>query len=243
MGGPGSGKPRQHKTVESCPILDVDYLSAQGRLQPGWVGIWQGGGGDSAAITIYLRAEARQLRLSWCSPPADNAKTTDNATTNDERTSSAETANEKTTDDPTAVHEDATEIIPIVQVPIPHGGSRLYFICPGIGAAGCGQRANKLYLTQRHRFLCRHCSGLVYASQYETPAAKAVRHANEAWWRLDSAMTAEAAGRAIPMPEPVYERLIEEAMAAEAQATEAQAARLQRLVAWLEKRRGPQFTL
>jgi hypothetical protein len=42
MGGLGSGRWKRpgRKTVESCRVLDVNYLSAQGCLQPGWAGQW-----------------------------------------------------------------------------------------------------------------------------------------------------------------------------------------------------------
>ena len=85
--------------------------------------------------------------------------------------------------------EEVTEIIPIVRVPCQLGGSRPYFLCSGDGAAGCGRRVIKLYLSRR-RFLCRHCSQLVYASPYEQPWQRAFRRANKLWQRLGIAGTA-----------------------------------------------------
>jgi hypothetical protein len=45
------------------------------------------------------------------------------------------------------------------------------------------------------------------------------------------------------MPVSAYERLLDAMLEAEMQATEAGTARLQRLLAWIESRRKPRFTL
>ena len=138
--------------------------------------------------------------------------------------------------------EEVTEIIPIVRVPCQLGGSRPYFLCSGDGAAGCGRRVIKLYLS-RHRFLCRHCSQLVYASPYEQPWQRAFRRANKLWQRLG------IAGTAVPetpkgMPVSTYARLLEAALRAETLATEACTDRLQQLAARIGNRsRKPLFTL
>jgi hypothetical protein len=149
---------------------------------------------------------------------------------------------------------DVTEIVvPIELVRHPDGSSRFYFNCPGHRSShksnagtgvSCGRRVAKLYFL-RGLFLCRQCHGLIYSGPYESPGQRALRRANKLWQRLNSAVTAEAAG-AEAMPEPAYARLIEEVLQAETQATEACTARLQRLVAWLDKRsrrNEPQFTL
>ena len=138
--------------------------------------------------------------------------------------------------------EEVTEIIPIVRVPCQLGGSRPYFLCSGDGAAGCGRRVIKLYLSRR-RFLCRHCSQLVYASPYEQPWQRAFRRANKLWQRLG------IAGTAVPetpkgMPVSTYARLLEAALRAETLATEACTDRLQQLAARIGNRsRKPLFTL
>jgi hypothetical protein len=49
--------------------------------------------------------------------------------------------------------------------------------CPGDGI-DCGRRVAKLHLSRR-LFLCRCCSQLHYASQYETPGQRAVRRAKQ----------------------------------------------------------------
>jgi hypothetical protein len=90
----------------------------------------------------------------------------------------------------------------------------------------------------RYRFLCRRCSGLVYAGPYETSRQRALRRANKLWQRLAGAImsgTEEAAEAA---------QLIAGALQAETQATEACTAQIQRLIAWLDQHRDkPQFTL
>jgi hypothetical protein len=101
----------------------------------------------------------------------------------------------------------------------------------------------KLY-RPRGRFLCRHCSGLVYASKNyeEYPWQRAFRRAKKLRQRLG------ITGRDVPdkpkgMPVSVYARLLEAMLQAEIQATEAGTARLQQLVAWVENRRKLRFTL
>ena len=48
------------------------------------------------------------------------------------------------------------------------GGSRPWFICPGVvNGVHCSRRVALLYLSQ-HLFLCRHCHGLTYASRRES---------------------------------------------------------------------------
>ena len=135
---------------------------------------------------------------------------------------------------------ERTESIPITRGPCPLGGSRPYFLCPG---AGCGRRVFKLYRA-RGRFLCRQCSGLVYASRHceEHPWQRAFRRAAKLRRRLG------VTGRGAPdkpegMPVAAYERLLEAMLQAETQATEAGTARLLQLVERLDRRRRMQFTL
>jgi hypothetical protein len=59
--------------VESYPVLNVNQLSAMGRLHPGWSGTCQyfdGVDGDTPYSTIVLRAETNRLILSWHAKPA-----------------------------------------------------------------------------------------------------------------------------------------------------------------------------
>jgi hypothetical protein len=260
MGALGSGawrKPGRRKTVGSYWVLDANYLSAQGCLEPSWSGTCQFQGTDSnesgnEAISINLRADAERLILFWRSYAA---------------VSSAGTAID-------------VEIIPIVRMPCRFGGSQVFFLCPGLisktparhplrgasagpddgmsnrtdagadagapateakAGARCGRRVTKLHFA-RARFLCRHCSGLVYACQYERPEQRALRRVNKLWRRLDECLDT-AHGNATTFTVPDYERLLAEALQAETQATEVQVAQLQRLIAWLDHRRKPEFTL
>ena len=110
MGALGSGawrKPGRRKTVGSYWVLDANYLSAQGCLEPGWSGTCQFQGTDgNEAISIYLRAEAERLILFWRSYAA---------------VSSASTAFD-------------VEIVPIVRMPCRFGGSQVFFLCPGLNS-------------------------------------------------------------------------------------------------------------
>jgi len=55
------------------------------------------------------------------------------------------------------------------------GGSRPWFICPGVvNGVHCARRVALLYLSQR-LFLCRHCHGLTYASRRESKGHAALR--------------------------------------------------------------------
>ena len=109
----GRWKTPGRKTVESCPVLDVNQLSAMGYLQPGWAGQWVvGSNGAGSVVSISTHAEARRLNLSWPSY----------ITAGDGQDGGV------------------TERISIVQVPSNLGrGSLPYFVCPGEGATGCGR--------------------------------------------------------------------------------------------------------
>jgi hypothetical protein len=89
-----------------------------------------------------------------------------------------------------------------------------------------------------NQFRCRHCCGLVYASKYEHPRLRMFQRVRRLHQRLG------ITGKGVPekprgMPVHTYERLLDAALRAEIQASEAGTARLQRLLAWVESRRGP----
>jgi hypothetical protein len=124
-----------------------------------------------------------------------------------------------------------TDTIAIVHMPCRFGGSRAYFICPGPRGNDCGRRVTKLHLSNRY-FLCRHCTKLAYASQFETSWQRALRRANKLKRRLDMGV-----GLAETLPEKpkgmwarTYGRLLNEILRAEILANEAQANRFQRLL-------------
>jgi hypothetical protein len=59
------------------------------------------------------------------------------------------------------------------------GGSRPWFVCPGIAnGVRCGRRVGKLYAAGRF-FLCRHCYQLTYTSQSEREFDRLLRRANK----------------------------------------------------------------
>ena len=132
--------------------------------------------------------------------------------------------------------EDVTETIPVIYLRCRFGGSRAYFICPGARhGTNCKRRVAKLYLSRRY-FLCRHCSQLPYASQYEQPWQRGLRRANKLKQRLGIGV-----GIAEPFPEKpkgmwvrTYGCLLNEILQAEMLANEAQANRFQRLLAQVE---------
>ena len=110
------------------------------------------------------------------------------------------------------------------------------------GAAGCGRRVTKLYFSYG-RFLCRHCSQLVYASRYEQqPWLRAYRRASKLRQRLDSIGRRMAEKPRSPLVED-YKHLLEATLQAETLATEAGTARLLQLATGIERRRKVQFTL
>jgi hypothetical protein len=128
--------------------------------------------------------------------------------------------------------EDVTQIVSIVRVPCRFGGTRPYFICPGVvNGIACGRRVVKLHGPGRY-FLCRHCYRLANASQSEGAWDRALRRANKIRQRLGG-----APGMDEPFPPKpkgmwrrTHEQLCTQALEAEEVADEAFATRVQRLL-------------
>jgi hypothetical protein len=60
------------------------------------------------------------------------------------------------------------------------GGIRLWFACPS-----CGRRVGTLYSPSPDQaFACRRCQALVYASQYQNPASRALSRYLKVWGLL-----------------------------------------------------------
>lgn len=60
---------------------------------------------------------------------------------------------------------DCNYPIRLTTTPLPWGGVRHWFICPGVG---CGRRVNVLYLAPKQDyFVCRHCNRLSYRSRQQ----------------------------------------------------------------------------
>ena len=116
------------------------------------------------------------------------------------------------------------------------GGSRPYFICPGVvNGVACGRRVAKLHGPGRY-FLCRHCYRLAHASQSEGAWDRALRRANKIRQRLggDPGMAAPFPPKPKGMWRRTYERLRERGFEAEMLADEAFALRAERLLARID---------
>jgi hypothetical protein len=114
------------------------------------------------------------------------------------------------------------ESVRIVRVPCRFGGSRPYFICPGVvNGVACGRRVAKLHGAARY-FLCRHCYRLAHACQNESGWDRALRRANKIRQRLggDPGMAASFPEKPKGMWRRTYERMCEEAFEAEMDADE-----------------------
>ena len=156
MGGIGSGRPGGfgRDKVENCRSIDVNRLHREGCLRAGWSGGWHWSRGGEKVASISLRAEADRLHLSYRV-----------------RAHGGE-------------WQDVDEAILITRVACRFGGTRPYFICPGVvNGVSCGRRVCKLYGAGRY-FVCRTCYGLSYASQSEGEWDRAVRRAGKIRIRL-----------------------------------------------------------
>jgi hypothetical protein len=208
MGGSGSGRPSSGRSaVESCRSIDVNRLQRVGCLRSGWAGGWQWKCEGENVASIHLRAETDRLHFSYRVRVGGGD------------------------------WENVAETVRIVRVPCRFGGTRPYFICPGVmNGIACGRRAAKLHGPGRY-FLCRHCYRLANASQREGKADRALRRANKIRQRLggDPGMTKPFPEKPKGMWRRTYERMCEQAFDAEMLADEAFAIRIQRLLAWSDK--------
>ena len=211
MGGFGSGRPggSGRIKVEACRSIDVNRLHRRGCLRSGWTGQLRWTSDGERVASIILRSEQAQLHLSYRVQIGGGD------------------------------WEDVTETVRIVRTPCRYGGTRPYLICPGIvNGTACGRRVAKLYGPGRY-FLCRHCYRLANASQSETAFDRSLRRANKIRQRLGGEPGLAAAFPARPkgMWRRTYEQLREEAITAEIAADEALAVRVERLMAWSNRRK------
>jgi hypothetical protein len=119
--------------------------------------------------------------------------------------------------------QDVTEDVRIVRLRCRYGGTRPYFICPGIvNGVTCGRRVAKLYGPGRY-FLCRHCYRLSHASQNEGEWDRALRRAGKIRLRLGGKPyhTEPFPKRPKGMWRRTYKRLQERTLQAEMLADEA----------------------
>ena len=211
MGGLGSGRPwgSGRDTVECCRSIDVNRLHREGCLRPGWCGAWQWTRDGEQVASINLRVENDRLHLSYRMRVAGSD------------------------------WQDVDETVRIVRVPCRFGGSRPYFICPGVvNGIVCGRRVVKLHGAGRY-FLCRRCYRLAYASQSEDACDRARRRASKMRLRLGG-----DTGIAAPFPQKpkgmwwrTYERLCDRMSEAEIRADNAFTFHAARLLARIDKRR------
>ena len=205
MGGFGSGRPSStgRDKVEDHRSIDVNDLQRKGCLKAGWSGSWEWASDGERVAWIDLRAGEDLLRLSYS----------------------------------VSIHggdrEQVKEAVRLAHVSCGFGGTRPYFICPGLAnGGGCGRRVTKLYGAGLY-FSCRHCYRLAHASQSEGASDRSLRRANKARERLggDPGMAAEFPRRPKGMWQRTYERLRKQAYGAERRADEALAFRTERLLA------------
>jgi hypothetical protein len=204
MGGFGSGRPGTGRsTVEACRSIDVNRLHKAGCLQPGWAGGWQWTRDGTKVASIELRAESSRLHLSYRV-----------------RTDGGD-------------WRDVTETVPVVRVSCPFGGTRPYFVCPGVvNGRPCDRRVAKVYGAGQY-FVCRHCYRLVYSSQREGTWDRAVRRAGKIRGRIggDRYDSDTVPRRPKGMWRRTYNRLRQEIVDADTLADEALAIETARLLA------------
>jgi hypothetical protein len=135
--------------------------------------------------------------------------------------------------------EDVAETVRIVRKPCRFGGTRPYFICPGIvNGIACGRRVAKLHGPGRY-FLCRHCYRLAHASQSEDAGDRLTRRANKIRQRLggDPGVFAAFPRKPKGMWQRTYERLAEKVFEAEMSADDTFALRAEHMLARVGSRR------
>ena len=136
------------RPADGCRSIDINRLHRDDCLKPGWAGAWSWKRDDEEVARIGIRAEERRIVLSY-----------------QHRLNGGE-------------WNDVEEPVAIVRVPCRYGGSRPYFICPGlVNGVACRRRVAKLHGPGRY-FLCRHCYRLAYASQSEDTWDRTLRNAS-----------------------------------------------------------------
>lgn len=151
MGGFGSGRAacRPRQMAEACRSLDVNRLNREGCLAAGYNGGWQWRRDGQPVASIGLSMTEDVLVLDY-----------------------RVRRNEGT-------WKDIRQPTRIARTDCRYGGSRPWFICPGIvNGVPCSRRVGRLFSGGDY-FLCRHCYGIKYASQSEDPLRRAQRRAGK----------------------------------------------------------------
>ena len=165
--------------MESNRRLDINRLRQAGCLQPGYWGSWEWKQDGERVAWIQLRREGDRLVLSYRVRQHGGA------------------------------WQDVEQPTPIVWMPCRFGGTRPWFVCPGIiNGITCGHRVAKLYGAGAY-FLCRHCYRLAYASQRKDRHDRALRRANNIRMQLggEPGIASEFPARPKGMHHQTYERL------------------------------------
>ena len=157
MGGFGSTRwnwSSTKDTVEANPSLDIDRLNRAGCLRPGYRGGWKWTRDGEPVAWLRFWRDGDRLVLSYRVRPHGGE------------------------------WRDVEQPTTIVGMPCRFGGTRPYFVCPGmINGIDCCRWVTKLYGAGRY-FLCRHCYRLAYASQREDRYDRALRRADKIRVRL-----------------------------------------------------------
>lgn len=193
MGGFGSGRHGSGRyVVERCLSLDVNNLHRDGCLRAGRLSSSRWTRNGKTTASVVLCAGHSQLILSYRARIRDGP------------------------------WESVFETVHIVHTPCRFGGSRPYFVCPGVvDGVVCGRRVVKLHLVGRY-FLCRACHRLRHASQTEDVIDRARRRANKIIRRAggDFNMSPPFRPRRKGMWRRTYERRIDQAIDAEVRCQE-----------------------
>jgi len=209
MGGFGSGRPAGRGKVEACRSIDANWLHRERCLRAGSIANLEWSHDGDNVTPTKMRVEHDQLHLTYRM-----------------RIGVGE-------------WEDVKETVRIVRMQCRFGGTRPYFICPGVlNGTACGRRVTKLYGPGRY-FLCRHCYRLAHASQSEDAQRRSMRRATKIRQRLGG--NAGIASSLPPKPKGMwrrtYERLCEQALDAEERADEALLPYVARLLARTKNRK------
>ena len=126
-------------TCEGCKSLDIRRLHQEKLLRPGQAFGWSCSRDGQPTGSIDIKIGIGEITLGYRTRRHDSER------------------------------KDIRETVPIAWTPCALGGQRPWFICP-VHARGryCGRRVALLYAAG-DLFACRHCYGLAYASQSQSP--------------------------------------------------------------------------
>lgn len=192
MGGFGSGRPGWHRKVEDHRSIDVNRLHREGCLAPGYSGGWEWRCDGERVANISMHCDDDALTLEF--------RFRQNG----------------------GDWQDVSQLVRLQRTPCGFGGSRPWFICPGIvNGKHCGRRVAKL-LAGGAYFLCRKCYRLNYASQSEQRFDRLLRKANRLRRGLggDPGTGSFIAARPKGMHQRTYENIVAEIERLEAEANQ-----------------------